>query len=117
MYLKKQTRFSFDRSSDNDTDRLILGRRTKQQREDLPPRESIEVKIESIEETKSSQKVIKGIPLDRDFRLINPISEIINELNTDLRHSSILVEADDALIDGRALTYSADYEAYLSSYE
>ena len=116
MYLKKQARFSFDRSSDKDTDRPIFGRRTKQQREDLPPRESIETKIESIEEPKSPQKVIKGIALERDFRPINPISEIINELNTDLRHSR-LVEAGDAPTDGRSLTYSADYEAYLSSYE
>jgi len=64
--------------------------------------------------------VIKGEKLELEAQQPNPISEIIKELTIDLRHEKLISNADwseSSTVDLEHFNYSADYSAFLSSYE
>ncbi|MGF1485925.1 MAG: hypothetical protein ACFBSE_02310 [Prochloraceae cyanobacterium] len=74
-----------------------------------------------IAEDKGNEKpVIQGEKIEIEAQQTNPISEVIKELTIDLRHEKLIGNADwseSSTIDLEHFNYSADYSAFLSSYE
>jgi len=69
---------------------------------------------------RNEKPVIKGEKIDIEPQQTNPISEVIKELTIDLRHEKLIGNADwaeSSTVDLEHFNYSADYSAFLSSYE